>query len=494
MNSLENLLVTDSKENLSSLISNLMKPVPSTELGWDHKHTHFVLPYDKNIARENSLSEWIETLDALYQTADWMIFPILCSLGSPILGLMKWQSAVVNLTGPSGRGKTSLLRFALSVWGNPKETLFPGHTPMSIIEKALYNQKDMPVAFDDCQSQAAIKRFILMSANGLGIKRIASQHRKRGKNNKSFIHTWNCTPLMASNISLLNLPRIMISDQIKFRVLELPMTISIPSLIAERINNTSNKDYGEIGLAFMNYVNSHKNDIIVLADHTYNNIYSLLRPEQRFLAWTLTSAVVAFEILKKSNIYNPRFPSITPLISKILNHLTDFMTGADLDKFVDQIHTMLNKNPGSFAERKDFPTGYKYPKFCLGIYDQEHQWLLIRSNCLSRSFENLCRSMVLNGYAHEHRSSILDKKRTAYRIYLTKVPVNQQFIISALHKCDQLESDLINERYHKNKPLQSFTTTLLGRANNNMFREQFVGSVLKERAHNNTSSTYVDIL
>lgn len=175
------------------------------KLGWrDDKFIPFSNNCDIKIDLDNKQQKWINAYKSKGTLKEWVEaikpfrknnifrFMMASSFTAPLLTLIGHRIFIVFNWGNSRAGKSSALKAALSVWGNPDDLTLTFNTTAVGIERlaGLYN--DLPLGLDEKsinKSQSDIEKMIYMLGNGIS--------RIRGNKTGGIqeINTWNTVVL-----------------------------------------------------------------------------------------------------------------------------------------------------------------------------------------------------------------------------------------------------------------------------------------------------------
>ena len=146
------------------------------------------------------LKEWIEAIRP-YRNNNIFRFELAASIAAPLLDKLGQRIFIIYNWGNSRAGKSSALKAALSVWGNPEELTLTFNTTAVGIERlaGLYN--DLPLGLDEKQvnkSQSDIEKMIYMLGNGI------SRIRGNKSGGVQQINTWKTIVLATGEETISN--------------------------------------------------------------------------------------------------------------------------------------------------------------------------------------------------------------------------------------------------------------------------------------------------
>jgi hypothetical protein len=137
-----------------------------------------------------TMAGWREAMQTLVNYPR-VRFAVLASLASPLVELLGSRCLVLDYAGPAGTGKTSLLKAAASVWGNPDEVggkLVKGWSTTTVgIERTAATLRHVPLFLNDT-SKAPNERVVAKVAYDL----TEGQGRARGAKDggRQVVQTW----------------------------------------------------------------------------------------------------------------------------------------------------------------------------------------------------------------------------------------------------------------------------------------------------------------
>jgi len=120
-------------------------------------------------SKKGSLEAQLELLSQL-RSHPWALFYVIAGLTAPVLRKVGAPSFVVDLSGRSSRGKTTALKVAASLWGNPEELIVRWNATRVFLEKITAFFNDTPVFLDDSQeaSKETLQKTLYAVANETG--------------------------------------------------------------------------------------------------------------------------------------------------------------------------------------------------------------------------------------------------------------------------------------------------------------------------------------
>jgi hypothetical protein len=139
-----------------------------------------------NAAKPRAHADVTKHIDALmqpYRAAPECALAVLASLSAPLLHLLGQSNFAVHLCGDSSRGKTSMLRCAASVFGDPYSAAWVAswNSTMAGLELRAAQLNDLPQYYDEVGGGdiEQLQRAVYMLVNGEGRQRMNKEMRMR---------------------------------------------------------------------------------------------------------------------------------------------------------------------------------------------------------------------------------------------------------------------------------------------------------------------------
>jgi hypothetical protein len=158
--------------------SHVFAPPGATPVAFDMQYDQAKLFTALGNASENVEAEAVShaaALQAAAQASDDCALAIFGSLTAPLLRPFGLPNFAVHLCGDSSRGKTSMLRCAASVYGDPNNAAWvpSWNTTITGLEQHAVQLCDLPLCFDEAGAgdPEAIQTAIYMLVNGVGRQR-----------------------------------------------------------------------------------------------------------------------------------------------------------------------------------------------------------------------------------------------------------------------------------------------------------------------------------
>lgn len=248
---------------LSCLRSCLQEALPQQKLckwlGWegdkfffpgrDMKNTQFMLSdgelYAAVAEARGQWQDWLQTYNRLCQTSVEGRFLLDCALAAPLLERVDFKgSPLVLLYGSKGSGKSTMMRFAASVWGSDR-FMYPCNGTLNGFELRAKLLSGLPFFLDDVQLMRSrpdfnefMQSFIYMMFNGYGKQRATKELASAS------VNRWQTLNILSSETTVLT-PEFY--GGAGRRILEVRLPQALPRELISECNRTSAKCYGLAG-------------------------------------------------------------------------------------------------------------------------------------------------------------------------------------------------------------------------------------------------------
>jgi hypothetical protein len=157
--------------------------------------------YSKAISVAGDFNEWKKAFNvfANIEGSEPQIFGLLLSLATPLLQFTPLKGMIYNLQGPSGIGKSAVLKLLTSVWGKPNESHIQVHDNRIPMFNTLGYFQSIPVSFDESTQIASDT----LADTAYSISEGRGKHRadKTGNTRVNTTH-WRTIVCSTSNVSL----------------------------------------------------------------------------------------------------------------------------------------------------------------------------------------------------------------------------------------------------------------------------------------------------
>ncbi len=245
----------------------------------------------EGFGRKGTLEGWIEGVKVFSKPGnEALAFGFLCGFGSPLIQFSNVEGSTVSLFGPSGRGKTTALYGASSVFGDPVALKIGlNDTANSRVSRiATYNS--MCATYDEITMIEEKELTSLLYAQTSG----REKDRLRQDSTPIEARSWRSLLLVSSNDSLVE--KLGIGSRHKavaVRLLELPVSdAQMTQQEGAQAAALMRQHYGHAGAIFAQYIVKHREDLQRKILETIKIVSQDLGciGEERF--WTSTFSVV----------------------------------------------------------------------------------------------------------------------------------------------------------------------------------------------------------
>lgn len=306
-----------------------------------------------NINRALNLRGDIETwkeIAAAYEDEafDMHALGVLAGFGSVLMHISPEHGGVLNYySKASGTGKTTILKLANSIWGNPSGLM------MNVADTALAKVNRMGllngivVTLDEMTnaSPEEISGLLYGSTQGRARNRMRAKENLERENNT----TWKTISIWSSNASLedrLSLMKLDPQGEMA-RLIEIHLRTPVPSdvLESQHLFNQLNENYGVAGDMFMRYVIPNLSEVRGIWLEVRDKIYSMHQWTQteRYRLNLLVCMITAGIVAKSLGLLNYNVKRLTEkataLIRQSAEHMRESSTGS-----VENIAMFVNEN------------------------------------------------------------------------------------------------------------------------------------------------------
>lgn len=186
---------------------------------------------------------------------------IASSFGAPLVRFTGMEGCLLSLySQESGIGKTTALKVAQSVWGDPVKAMQGlSDTQYSVVRK-MSEIRSLPIYWDELKTDEDAKKFVQLTfqlTSGKEKTRLSSDITMRS------VGTWQTLLCVASNESLVDhiTSRTKMTTAGLYRIFEYEVTPGVTGQIdpsdAQRIIAKLNDNYGTVGLEYAKYLGEH---------------------------------------------------------------------------------------------------------------------------------------------------------------------------------------------------------------------------------------------
>lgn len=305
---------------MNAWITHLQKTPGSTidpiAYGWDDRHEGFAYngvvhtaTGQKRATRgdaiiaasyrpEGDVAKWLAAAQMITAQKRPGLDVILASaLAGPLFCLTGHSGALLSAYSPeSGIGKTTAMKVAQAVWGNPNTAMQQLNDTRNSVLQKMGELRNLPIYYDELKGDSDTKEFrdmLLQITSGKEKGRIDTNRRQQR------FGSWQTIMVSASNHSLANLLSDIDKDTLAgvYRVLEFqvdPMLPNNPGKIdgrdADEIVNDLKNNFGLIGEAYASYLGSNAKDVRKRVSDRIKWVADVMKTEQPERFW---NAIIA---------------------------------------------------------------------------------------------------------------------------------------------------------------------------------------------------------
>ncbi|WP_333886871.1 DUF927 domain-containing protein [Clostridium sp.] len=301
--------------------------------------------YKHHLVKKGEYVKTIEVCNEVMHDRFSTQFLLAASLAAPIFGALDLKSLIVNVSGRSSQGKTSILELCMSLWSKPDDENLATtwyNTENAICAK-LNGLEGVPFILDDT-SQGSTKNYTKIVYNMEGGK-------SKGRLNKLFsidsIAKWHTCIFSASENSMYEQ-----TDDDKKGLLRRLVELEVQQgdlikdqVQASKVNKISRENYGQLGMIFVNKLFENK-----LADNNFEELKKLLNKKVNEILSKITENGISKGIAEKL--------AVIMLTVKLSNEYLDLQF--NVDKLEEYILTLIAKTDVKVKEairiKQDFET------------------------------------------------------------------------------------------------------------------------------------------
>ena len=219
------------------------------------------------VKAKGSLDEWKKIVGTYGKyNMHPQAFAFMTGFGSPLLKFLHYEGAIINLVNnKSGTGKTTALKMALSVWGNPKQLLFIKEDTQNAKIHTIGVFNSLPVAIDEVTNMTgeAFSDVVFSLTQGRGKARM-----EKSSNSVRLNATkWSTIGVTTSNSSMVDKLRATKQtpdgELMRFIEFDVPQKSPISKQEANKIfDEKVAENYGLAGPLYAQYLIKNQKDVI----------------------------------------------------------------------------------------------------------------------------------------------------------------------------------------------------------------------------------------
>lgn len=270
-----------------------------TQESGDKEVTFLDREFVKDFTPQGSREAWVRL--AHYLTSEQrhaITAGILSAFAAPLISFTGVNGCVLALVSDkSGTGKSTALRTAQAVWGNPRRGVNAlDDTPLSVANR-MGKLNNLPAFWDELRMKDQVEKFILLMFQ---VSQGKERSRLRSNITTQHVGTWNTLITVASNESITDHVRHLVhgTDAGLLRVFE----VTVPYLERRKDIDADvaalDKNYGHIGGEYADWLVAHHAEAISLLERVRKKFSTLVGAESAERFWVATcSSLLAAAIL-----------------------------------------------------------------------------------------------------------------------------------------------------------------------------------------------------
>jgi hypothetical protein len=295
---------------------------------------------------KGSLATWKAVVNSLAQPGlEPLQMGVLAGFASPLMPFTGFAGVMINLmSNESGTGKTTALRFGLSVFGDPTRTAFLESDTINSIEHKLGVHNNLLAGIDELTNAQDIyvSNTVYSISNGRGKDRMEAHSNKLRAN----ATRWQLLALSNSNSSLVSkLARLKARpDGEMMRLIEIPVDrVVVP--YGDQIFAQLNDTFGVAGPVYAQWLVRNVDSLTKLIDRQRERFWSKLgkRVEERFIVSAFSALVVGGRVSVKLGLHDLNIDAFEHWLMETLLTLRDTMV-AEIGTSDTMVGEFLNEN------------------------------------------------------------------------------------------------------------------------------------------------------
>ena len=251
-------------------------------------------------------------------------FTLACGFGSALIKMTTSKAAVVSLySRASGSGKTTAVRMALSVWGDPNALLLIAADTSNSRINRLGIMGSLPTGTDEITNLSGeqISDFLYQASMGRG------KHRMSGKTNEERVNhaEWANISITTSNASLVDKLRSIKDDPQGELARVLEIRVKPPEgydkADVDAKLDLINTNYGVAGDKFIRYVMANPIEVYTIISEVRENCKNVFRftTTERFIEATIVHAMAGLVVANKIGLVDIKMAPILQFLLEQVN-------------------------------------------------------------------------------------------------------------------------------------------------------------------------------
>ena len=260
--------------------------ITTQQTGWHDDDQEFVYPeisgkyeidngfdYSEKFCTAGNKTEWLDTLKILFADSGIVVSNIACTFGAvlaaPLVKICSARSLQFALIGKSGVGKSALMKFAFSIFGNPEELKHTFNSTGNAINDLGMYYNDLPCWIDELQSadkkiHEKLQEMIYGYESGKTRARLNRDGKPKPTFNfrgtRCFTAEQHFFPNCAGQGAMARL--------VQFRC----TSDFIPDSLAQRLHRTARDNFGFFGFEWVEFVKAHAVEMKKMYDELQDTI------------------------------------------------------------------------------------------------------------------------------------------------------------------------------------------------------------------------------
>jgi len=249
--------------------------------------------YGKCASAKGEIEKWKEAFNIYNDVAGMEphIINLMLSFGAPLLHFLDQFGFLFNLHGPTGRGKSSSLALATSVWGYPQASFLTSQDTGNALYVKLGLMNNLPVTYDEITDIKPEEISDLAYKITMGRGRDALDRDRNLKHNQP---RWQTCLLTTSNNSLYAKLALLGSGNNAqgYRVLEYnaPQPSKVINEKMHIANDVIKENHGIAGRIYMQYILANYDQVRAQVREAVRNLADRDRSRERF--WAAAQAII----------------------------------------------------------------------------------------------------------------------------------------------------------------------------------------------------------
>lgn len=239
------------------------------------------LGLDNKYKCHGNLEDWRQDVSQCIEKHNLLVFSLCTAFTGQLISPLNQSGCGFHFKGSSSKGKTTALKLAASVWGNPKDFIRSWKATGNALEHTAHMHNDGFIALDEISEIAdsrELGNIVYMLANGVGKARMTKHL------HSNTLHKWNLIFLSSGEKSVAELmaeqgQKTKLGQQI--RLAEIDIDDSLYGIFSDldfeessakqaiTLNKNLTKHYGVAGLSWLQYLTDHPLLKIEQATHLF---------------------------------------------------------------------------------------------------------------------------------------------------------------------------------------------------------------------------------